>query len=98
MSIENAGTILPSVAFIRHPFSRFASGYLERMVFEHKLNGNRSDYKWLRDLAISKYRKNESNKDPYPTPDEFAQYLIEQESLNSTHYLGQNPSTLKKVF
>ena len=59
------------------------------MIFELKVNGEKSDYKWLRDLAISKFRKNESNLDPFPTPDEFAQYFIWQESLNKTHYLGQ---------
>jgi hypothetical protein len=42
--LTDVAQLFPSVAFIRHPFSRLVSGYLERIVREMQENGDNSTY------------------------------------------------------
>ena len=37
-SLAEASMLLASVAFVRHPFSRLASGYLEKFVFAQQVD------------------------------------------------------------
>jgi hypothetical protein len=98
VSLTDAGNALPSFAFIRHPFSRFASGYHERMIVDWQYNKNNSYYHSIRELIVSKFRRDPTISDPYPTPSEFAQYFIEQENKNCTHRLDIKILTLEEVF
>jgi len=40
LSLKDVFMFYPSVAFIRHPFSRLVSGYLERIVLERQVSGS----------------------------------------------------------
>ena len=44
------------MAYVRNPFSRIASGYLEKFVHEWDMKKERMEYKWLRDRILVNYR------------------------------------------
>ena len=44
------------MAYVRNPFSRLASGYLEKFVHEWDWKKEAMEYKWLRDRILVNYR------------------------------------------
>ena len=79
-SLTDLNEALLSFAFVRHPFLRLASCYHEKMVHEYERNGEQSEYRWLHVSIIVNYRfsGNFSHPAPYPTPEEFARYILSE--------------------
>ena len=77
------------MAFVRHPFSRLASGYLEKFVHEWDWKREKMEYKWLRDRILVNYRLSGDFEQPlpYPTPLEFAHFILDESKRIGIEYL-----------
>ena len=89
VSLEEANRNLLLLAFIRHPFSRLASAYLEKFVHEWEIKKEGMEYKWLRDRILVNYRLSGDFEYPlpYPTPLELAQFIIDESKRIGIEYL-----------
>ena len=56
VTLQEANKNLLLMAYVRNPFSRIASGYLEKFVHEWDMKKERMEYKWLRDRILVNYR------------------------------------------
>ena len=56
VTLEEASRNLMLMAYVRNPFSRLASGYLEKFVHEWDWKKEAMEYKWLRDRILVNYR------------------------------------------
>ena len=70
-SVNEANEKLVSFAFVRDPFDRLESCYYNKMVIKDQ------SLKWMRDHILVTYRKVENPGNLTPSPQEFAQYLID---------------------
>ena len=79
-TLKEANDGLLSFAFVRHPFSRLASTYFEKIVHEYKSRGDSSEYHWLHTAILVGFRASGDfgSPTPYPSPEEFARYVLEQ--------------------
>lgn len=77
------------MAFVRNPFSRLASGYLEKFVHEWEWKKEAMEYKWLRDRILVNYRLSGDFESPlpYPTPLEFAQFILDESKRIGIEYM-----------
>ena len=58
VNLAEASKNLVLMAYVRNPFSRLASGYLEKFVHEWDWKQEGMEYKWLRDRILVNYRYN----------------------------------------
>ena len=70
VSLQEANKNLLLMAYVRNPFARLASGYLEKFVHEWEWKKEKMEYKWLRDRILVNYRLSGDFEVPlpYPTP------------------------------
>lgn len=89
INLREANDNLMLMAYVRNPFSRLASGYLEKFVHEWTRLNDSMEYKWLRDRILVNYRLSGDfeNPLPYPTPLEFAKYVLDESKRIGVEYL-----------
>ena len=89
VSLGEANRNLMLMTFVRNPFSRLASAYLEKFVHEWDVKKEKMEYKWMRDRILVNYRLSGDFEVPlpYPTPYEFAQFIVDESKRIGVEYL-----------